>query len=95
MLAGMFFRLYARGELDRLRECLECKNLFFAEHGRQQFCSPKCKGREHSRRFRERHSEELRTKAHTRYEKKVRKKLGRSRQTVGQFRKAKTAQKKS
>jgi hypothetical protein len=88
-LVFVLIALQERGKLDYLRACRACATLFLAEHGRQRFCSAKCKGRDASQRFRERHGEELREKAHVRYEKKVRKKMGRPHQKVGQFCKAK------
>jgi hypothetical protein len=81
-------------DTERIRSCLECARIFFAEHGRQRFCSPKCKNRDAVQRFRERHSEELRVKAHTRYEKKKKAKHGPN-VIVGQFRKTKTTKKES
>ncbi|MGE0821762.1 MAG: CGNR zinc finger domain-containing protein [Candidatus Binatia bacterium] len=36
-----------------LRECPACARLFFAEHGRQWFCSAKCANRAGTQRFRE------------------------------------------
>jgi hypothetical protein len=77
-------------DTDRIRSCLECTRLFFADHGRKRFCSATCKQRDASQRFRERHGEELRVKAHTRYEKKKRAKHG-PRVIVGYFRKTRTA----
>jgi predicted RNA-binding Zn ribbon-like protein len=94
--------LHESGKLERLRYCeapstekdkRHCGTLFFAEHGRQQFCSAKCKGREASQRFRYRHKEEVRTKAHARYERKAKAKHG-PHVKVGQFRKKKTAKEK-
>jgi hypothetical protein len=65
-------------DITDIRECLSpaCRTIFFAGHGRQRFCSSTCKTREGSRRFRERYGEELKEKAHTYYERKVRAKLG-------------------
>jgi hypothetical protein len=93
--------LHESGKLEYLRYCnapgvekekRDCGTLFFAEHGRQQFCSARCKGRDAARRFRYRHKEELRVKASQRYEKQKKAKHG-PLVIVGHFRKGKTAKK--
>lgn len=85
---------FAAVGVPALRLCPECSLVFVAEHGKRQFCSDRCKGRVTDREYRRGHRKELRDKAHARYEKKVKAKLG-PLQKVGQFHKAKTAKEKS
>jgi hypothetical protein len=42
----------SRVNITYLRQCPACSRLFFAEHGRQIFCTPQCASREGTRRFR-------------------------------------------
>lgn len=76
-----------------LRRCPACEKVFLIEHGRQSYCSAKCKNRAASRRFRSANSQKERTRARATYEKKVRSKLGPHVQ-IGSFRKRSTAQRK-
>ncbi len=62
--------------LTALRQCPSCPRLFFAAHGKRQFCSDRCKAKEMMRRFRARHPEHERVRARTKYEKKIRKRPG-------------------
>lgn len=45
--------ILSRVDFTYLRRCLTCERLFFAEHGRQIFCSSKCANRQATKRFRE------------------------------------------
>src|SRR5262249_10207940 len=47
-------------EPSTVRQCPGCSTLFVAEHGRQQFCTPKCANRAGFKRYRETHKEEER-----------------------------------
>jgi hypothetical protein len=42
----------SRLDISYLRQCPACSRLFYAEHGRQMFCTPQCASREGTRRFR-------------------------------------------
>lgn len=59
-----------------LRKCPSCERLFLIDHGRQKFCSFKCKNTEAQRRFREAHKEQESMRGRRSYEKKIKKKLG-------------------
>jgi hypothetical protein len=80
----------SRTDISYLRLCTCCDRLFFAEHGRQQFCSAKCQGKAASQRFRERHRKQLSEKARTHYERKVRAKLGPQHTNIARHRKCKS-----
>lgn len=73
-----------------LRQCPTCFRLFLAGHGRQRFCSTRCKAREALKRFRERHREELKEKARAKYGQKVRKKPRMKNVKIGTNQKRKT-----
>jgi hypothetical protein len=63
-------------DVARVRQCPRCERFFFADHGRQAFCSSKCKGSAASQRFRARHRAALSEKAQKRYDKKMRAQYG-------------------
>jgi len=75
--------LFAVGfTLSRLRiTCLricpmqECNRIFFAEHGRQQFCSHIRANRAATRRFRAKHREQERKRAQANYKRRVNEKV--------------------
>lgn len=52
---SFFFALgvtLSKAALSRLRQCSTCSRLFYAEHGRQQSCSPRCATKQRVKRFR-------------------------------------------
>jgi hypothetical protein len=58
---SFFFALgvtLTKADLSRLRQCLTCTRLFYADHGRQQFCSPRCATTQRVKRFRKQQEEE-------------------------------------
>jgi hypothetical protein len=75
-LATTLAGLQESKKLDRLRQCSECKTLFFAPHRSQIFCTLKCKDKNTARKFKERHKDELAERAHGYYMRRVQKKLG-------------------
>jgi hypothetical protein len=76
--------LFALGEVwqgmdgTELRICAapSCKKLFLIDHGRQKFCSFKCKNKDAQRRYRETHQEQEAKRGRKIYERKMKKKLG-------------------
>ena len=80
----------SRVDVTYLRQCPVCSRLFYAKHGRQRFCSTKCKTKEALKRFRKRHREELKKKARANYGQKVRKKPGMKNVKIGTNQKRKT-----
>jgi hypothetical protein len=64
-----------RLEITHLRRCPVCFRLFYAEHGRQLFCTPQCASREGTRRFREKQREEEAGRERSNYENQMKGKL--------------------
>ncbi len=57
---SFFFALgvtLSKADLSRLRQCPTCTRLVYAEHGRQQFCSPRCATKQRVKRFLRRQEE--------------------------------------
>lgn len=74
----LFSLLATLSQLDvsYLRQCPACSRLFYAEHGRQIFCTPQCASRAGTKRFREKHREQENERGKGNYEKRIKKKLG-------------------
>lgn len=66
----------SRLDITYLRRCPVCSRFFYAEHGRQIFCTPQCASRAGTKRFRAKHKEKENERGRRNYETKVRKKLG-------------------
>ncbi|MSQ47465.1 MAG: hypothetical protein EXR78_03595 [Deltaproteobacteria bacterium] len=60
----------------RLLACPTCARLFLVEHGRQVFCSFKCKNKDVQDRYRATHRDKESARGRSHYEKKVKEKLG-------------------
>ncbi len=76
-------------EETELRRCPSCERLFLIDHGRQKFCSSKCKNTEAQRRFRETHKEQENVRGRRSYEEKIKKRLGPNVQVTRRSRKEK------
>lgn len=59
-----------------LRRCPTCERPFLMDHGRQKFCSFKCKNKEAQRRYRKTRQEQEVIRGRGNYERKIKKKLG-------------------
>jgi len=66
----------SRLDITYLRRCPVCSRFFYAEHGRQIFCTPQCASRAGTKRFRAKHKEKENERGRRNYETKVKKKLG-------------------
>lgn len=80
----------SRADISYVRLCPTCARLFLAEHGRQQFCTTRCKSKAALQRFRKRHRKELNEKARANYKKKIRGQPGKQNVKVGTHQKRKT-----